>query len=249
MKRQEKERKEKEERENLYADSTKVWQAYILPNWNRALNPRPHWVNCSIRDPATRVLWWKGIPSAARGIVWQKCFGNGLAVTEDTFTKALERVKQTEQAFQESSPDDETSNVETLFQRIELDSATVFRDLKFFQPGGPLYDDLVMVTKAYALYRSDFAYVTGTHAVVATLLVNLDPFQTFVTLVNSLNRSLSMAFLNGDQMMVNTLWRNADDRNINITSTLIRSLRSIWSLCTAILWTQYDYIPPPTSTE
>jgi len=57
--RQEKARREKEERDRLYEDSSKVWQTYILPNWDK-----------TIRDPRTRELWWSGIPSPRRGVVW-----------------------------------------------------------------------------------------------------------------------------------------------------------------------------------
>jgi Rab-GTPase-TBC domain len=132
----------------------------------------------------------------------ERCFGNGLAVTQDTYKKALSRVCDAERAIRESTPDDETDNVATLFRRIERDASTVFRDLKIFQPGGPLYSDLMTVTKAYAFYRSDFGYVRGTHAVAATFLVNLSPFASFVAIANSLNRPLPLAFLTDDQMAV-----------------------------------------------
>jgi hypothetical protein len=92
--------------------------------------------------------------------------------------------------------------VATLFARIEQDCASVFPELKIFQPGGPLFDDLVNVTKAYSFYRSGFAYMAGSHAIAATLLVNLEPFNAFVALANALNRSLPLAFLSGDEMAV-----------------------------------------------
>lgn len=65
-----------------------------------------------------------------------------------------------------------------------------------------MHDDLVRLTKAYSFYRSGFAYIPGAHAVAATFLVNLSPFNAFVALANSLNRYLPLAFLNGDQMEV-----------------------------------------------
>ena len=36
LKRQEKTRKEKEERDRMYEDSSKVWQNWIIPNWSKA---------------------------------------------------------------------------------------------------------------------------------------------------------------------------------------------------------------------
>ncbi len=111
-------------------------------------------------------------------------------------------MKDAEQASRESSLDDEVNNFAVLFRRIERDSASTFRDLKIFQLGGPLYGDLVSVTKAYAFYRSDIGYIRGTHAMAATFLVNLNPFKSFVALANALNRPLPLAFLTKDPMAV-----------------------------------------------
>jgi hypothetical protein len=123
-------------------------------------------------------------------------------ITEDTYRKAFSRVLDAERSTQESSSDDDVDAISTLFRKITHDCATIFPNLKIFQPGGPLYDDLVKVAKAYACYRSGFVYIPGAHAVAATFLVNLDPFSTFVALANSLNRPLPHAFLTGDQMAV-----------------------------------------------
>ena len=123
-------------------------------------------------------------------------------ITEDTYQKAFSRISDAERSTQESSSDDDVDAISTLFRKITYDCATVFPGLKIFQPGGPLYDDLVKITKAYACYRSGFTYIPGAHAVAATFLVNLDPFSTFVALANSLNRPLPLAFLAGDQMAV-----------------------------------------------
>lgn len=131
-----------------------------------------------------------------------KCFDNALLITEETYNKVVKRVSEAERTIRESSPDDDVDAISSVFRRIEQDCSGVFLDLKIFQPGGPMYDDLVRVTKAYAFYRSGFAYIPGSHAVAATFLVNLSPFNAFVALANSLNRYLPLAFLSGDQMAV-----------------------------------------------
>ena len=131
-------------------------------------------------------------------------------ITEETYNKALARVHEAECAIREPSSDDEIEAISIVFQRIEQDCATVFGSLKIFQPGGPLYDDLVKVSKAYSFYRSAFGYILGSQAVAATLLVNLSPFATFVALANALNRPLPLAFLNNDQMAVCLLQRLAE---------------------------------------
>ena len=111
-------------------------------------------------------------------------------------------MQETERLIRESSPDDDLDALSSVLMRIEQDSATIFKDLKLFQPGGPLSDDLLSVAKAYSFYRSDFGYIKGTPAVAATFLVNLSPFASFVALANALNRPLPLAFLTGDAMAV-----------------------------------------------
>lgn len=123
-------------------------------------------------------------------------------ITEDTYKRALSRVSDAERAIRESSPDDDIDAVSAVFRRIQKDCSMVFPSLKIFEPGGPLYDDLVDVTKAYSFYHSGFAYIPGAHAVAATFLVNLNPFTTFIVLANALNRPLPLAFLSGGQMAV-----------------------------------------------
>ncbi|KAI5304178.1 hypothetical protein KEM55_000180, partial [Ascosphaera atra] len=60
----------------------RTWDREILPNWDRA-----------IRDARTHELWWQGIPPRSRAAVWQRAIGNELALTDETYRKALERAK------------------------------------------------------------------------------------------------------------------------------------------------------------
>jgi len=123
-------------------------------------------------------------------------------ITEDTYRKAMARVSDANYAISQTFQDDDVDAVASLFGRIERDCASVLPELKLFQPAGPLFDDLVNLTKAYSFYRSGFAYIAGSHAIAATLLVNLDPFNAFIALANALNRPLALAFLSGDEMAV-----------------------------------------------
>jgi len=110
--------------------------------------------------------------------------------------------------LQDSPHDDETDALSVIFRHIEQDAGSVFPDLKIFQPNGPLHDDLVMLTKAYAFYRSDQGYLFGTHSVGATLLMNLNPFESFVALVNVFNRPLPLSFLIRDAISVRPVHGN-----------------------------------------
>ena len=183
----------------------------MLPNWDQAT-----------REPRTRELWWRGIAPRSRAQVWQKAIGNDLALTEATYTKALQRAKET-QARIITSRDNAVSNEKAWFDAIRRDVSAIsitFPELKIFQDGGPLYDSLVDVLMAYSMYRSDVGYSHGSHVchflhsmppiaatstnvshqlLAALLLLTLpSAHATFITLANLLNRPLPLAFLTGD---------------------------------------------------
>lgn len=94
--------------------------------------------------------------------MWQKAVGNDLALREDSFTKALQRAKETETRFA-TNRDVELPKEKAWFDAIRRDVHATFPELKIFQRGGPLHDGLVDVLMAYSMYRSDVGYSHGTH--------------------------------------------------------------------------------------
>ncbi|KAL8931943.1 MAG: hypothetical protein Q9211_006632 [Gyalolechia sp. 1 TL-2023] len=168
----------------------RIWEEHVLPNWDQAT-----------REPRTRELWWRGIAPRSRAEVWQKAVGNNLALTEVTYTKALQRAKEV-QARIASSRDVEPAKEKAWFDAIRRDVDTIhmtFPELQIFRSGGPLYDGLVDVLMAYSMYRSDVGYSHGSHLFAALLFLTLpSAHATFTTLANLLNRPLPLAFLTGD---------------------------------------------------
>ncbi|KAL8928212.1 MAG: hypothetical protein Q9208_001922 [Pyrenodesmia sp. 3 TL-2023] len=165
----------------------RIWEEHVLPNWDQAT-----------REPRTRELWWRGVAPRSRGKVWQKAIGNELALTEQTYIKALQRAKETEARIASSRGND-APNEKAWFNAIRRDVNVAMPELNLFQRGGPLHDGLVDVLMAYAMYRSDVGYSHGTHLLAALLLLILpSAHETFISLANLLNRPLPLAFLTGD---------------------------------------------------
>ena len=164
----------------------RIWEEHVLPNWDQV-----------IREPRTRELWWRGVAPRSRAKVWGKAIGNELALTENTYAKALQRAKDAEARITESGRDD-SSKEQAWFDAIRRDVKATFTELNIFQSGGPLHDNLVDVLMAYAMYRSDIGYNHGTHLTAALLCLTLpSSASTFLTLANLLNRPLPLAFLTG----------------------------------------------------
>ncbi|KAL8861099.1 MAG: hypothetical protein Q9178_002612 [Gyalolechia marmorata] len=165
----------------------RIWEEHVLPNWDQATH-----------EPRTRELWWRGIAPSSRAKVWQRAIGNSLTLSENTYSKALQRAKDTEGRFS-ASQGGEPPKEKAWFDAIHRDAAVTFPDLKVFQAGGPLHGGLVDVLMAYSMYRSDVGYSHGTHLLAALLLLTLPSAQTsFISLANLLNRPLPLAFLTGD---------------------------------------------------
>ncbi|KAK8724067.1 hypothetical protein OTU49_011428 [Cherax quadricarinatus] len=82
---------------------------------------------------------------------------------------------------------------------IRLDVSRTFPHLCIFQKGGPYHDPLHNILGAYACYRPDVGYVQGMSFLAATLLLNMDEADAFITFSNLLNRPAHMAFFRMDQ--------------------------------------------------
>ncbi|KKZ65832.1 hypothetical protein EMCG_01217 [[Emmonsia] crescens] len=180
-----------------------IWDDYVFPDWDRVVS-----------EHRTRELWWRGITTRSRGAVWQRALGNELALTEDTYVKALERANHIQ-----NRPDDNASEtnkrMKEWFAAIRRDASTAFPDLHLFGEDGPLRENLVNVLDAYSMYRSDVGYLYGIHTIAALFLLNLPtPAAAFQTLANALNKPLPLAFLTADP--------GATSRAYSMASTTLR---------------------------
>ncbi|CBF75468.1 hypothetical protein AN3752.2 [Aspergillus nidulans FGSC A4] len=175
------------ERDNTRDTLQQIWDDYVYPNWTRAIG-----------EPRTRELWWRGIPSRIRGQTWNRAIGNELALSDESYNKALKRAKD---ARAKSEGDSGESNKKMMqwFDAIQADVSKAFPELNLFQEGGPLRETLVDVLEAYAMYRSDVGYLTGLHTIAALLVLQFPtPSSAFCAMANALNRPLPVAFMTMD---------------------------------------------------
>ena len=143
-------------------------------------------------------LCWRGVSPRLRGIVWQRAIGNDLGLNEKSFDKALNRAKEIQSASKQGLLGREKT-MNRWFVDIERDAETAFPDLNLFQRGGPLWQDLIDVCKAYACYRGDVGYTYGLQLVAALILLQTKgTSEAFVLLANCMNRAAPMAFQSGD---------------------------------------------------
>lgn len=131
----------------------RIWDEDVIPRWTDA-----------IRERRTRELWWKGVAPRSRGVVWARAIGNQLGLGESSFKAALSRAQDIEARVKEDKADAEDLKQHKWFQQIRKDAGEkTWGDLRLFEAGGPLHQDLVDVLSAYAMYRSDIGYVSGSN--------------------------------------------------------------------------------------
>ncbi|KAJ5915546.1 hypothetical protein N7466_011479 [Penicillium verhagenii] len=202
-----------------------IWDEFVSPNWDRAL-----------REPRTRELWWRGIPPRNRGAMWKRALGNELSLTDESFTKALQRAKDL-RSKTEKEPSESNKRMLECFDAIEKDVSLAFPDLNLFQEGGPLRDTLIDVLQAYSMYRSDVGYIHGLHSIAALLVLQFPtPSSAFVAMANALNRPLPVAFLTWDRGAMARTYSLATDTlrykfprlAIHLYETLQMSDEEIW---------------------
>ncbi|RAL15600.1 putative TBC domain protein [Aspergillus homomorphus CBS 101889] len=191
------------EKDNTRETLQQIWDDYVYPNWDSV-----------IHEPRTRELWWRGVPPRLRGSTWQRAIGNELALSEETYNKALQRAKDL-RARPDSDTGESNKRMREWFGTIEQDVSKAFPDLKLFQPGGPLRETLIDVLEAYSMYRSDVGYVSGLHTIAALLVLQFpSPSTAFLAMANALNRPLPVAFL--------TLDRGAIGRTYSLASATLK---------------------------
>ncbi|KAI6153881.1 rab-GTPase-TBC domain-containing protein [Pisolithus tinctorius] len=157
--------------------SMHIWEKDILPDW-RVVH----------RDPTLRKLWWNGVPTKLRCVMWERAIGNTLALSRDSYRSCLSRARRAL-----------SSGVFPLdiLQEMEDDIVTTLPALHIFHPeSGPLYQELKDVLCAWVISRADegLGYTRGISKLAAMILVNVPTPQAFVALRNLLERHCLRAF-------------------------------------------------------
>ena len=148
------------ERERAVEESIPIWERDVVPDWRNAL-----------KEPRLRKLWWEGIPTKLRGLMWEQAVGNALQLSKgrelhlyithfnkgrliiytlfcvDTYKACSARAHR--------AIDRGTFPREAL-QNIEEDIKTTLPSLHLFNAAtGPIYQDLKDLLTAWTVARSD----------------------------------------------------------------------------------------------
>jgi hypothetical protein len=188
------------QKDNTRENLNKLWEESVWPDWDRMTS-----------DRSTRELWWRGVSPKVRGQVWQRAIGNQLALTEKSYTIALQRAKDIRCKKADELNEQDTS-MRAWFTDVDRDADAAFTELNLFQRNGPMRQDLVDICQAYVCYRNDVGFVYGIQLIAALLLLQLNkPWEVFVCLANCLNRATPAGFLTCDASVTGRTYVQAAD--------------------------------------
>lgn len=185
-----------EERVKLQKKLEKEWTKNVLPRFEMA-----------VQEAHTRELWWQGIPSKYRPLIWKARAGNTLGITKSTYEKALARGKEamaTLASKQELT--DAEQKEKKMYDILKIDCLNPLSEVGLFGRYGPLHDQLLDTLIAFSSYRPDIGYKSGLHYLAATFLMNLTPLESFTALASTLNHSLCQAIYVRDESMLTSYY-------------------------------------------
>ncbi|KAF1745246.1 hypothetical protein MXB_5211 [Myxobolus squamalis] len=171
------------------------WKNKVIPNWNTMYK-------CYNNE--TKSMWWEGLPSCIRSIVWKLATENNLQLTKSFIKILLNESEQNIDLYHNGKLIDHedksklngcvsTYKTKQIIRMIELDVNRTYPHLNIFQTNAPLHLPLKLVLSAYCCFRKDIGYVQGMSFIVALLLLNIDTVDTFIVFANMMNNPLRIA--------------------------------------------------------
>ena len=175
------------------------WINKIIPNWSKMKN------NKNIKK-----YFYEGIPNIIRGKIWSLCIGNKFSITKEFYDieakKSIQLLMKLERnSYKKNKNNDESDNSSSLsistkkkysqyikktldkeksINLIDLDIERTFPSMGVFKKDSQLGDNLREILRIFVVARPDIGYVQGLSYIAATLLLQMDKFQSLVCFMN-----------------------------------------------------------------
>jgi hypothetical protein len=154
--------------------------------------------------------FYEGIPNIIRGKIWSLCIGNKFSITKEFYDieakKSIQLLMKLERnSYKKNKNNDESDNSSSLsistkkkysqyikktldkeksINLIDLDIERTFPSMGVFKKDSQLGDNLREILRIFVVARPDIGYVQGLSYIAATLLLQMDKFQSLVCFMN-----------------------------------------------------------------
>ena len=183
---------------------SQIWINEIIPNWTEKR-----------KDKKIKEYFYMGLPDNVRGRVWMLCLGNRFSITKEYYEiqvknskEALEKYKMNKKNEEENNTNDnkinnENDNInikdkEKSINIIELDIERTFPYLGVFRGDSPMAQDLIEILRVFVISRPDIGYIQGLSFIAGILLLNMDKFKAFISLMNLILNPIMLPFYKMD---------------------------------------------------
>ena len=190
---------------------SKIWINEIIPNWTEKR-----------KDKKLKEYFYMGLPDNVRGKVWMLCLGNRFSITKEYYEIQVKNSKEILEKYRISKKkeDDKESEKEILLSNvnstinnetitltkdkeksiniIELDIERTFPYLGIFKGDSPMAQDLREILRVFVISRPDIGYIQGLSFIAGILLLNMDKFKAFISLMNLILNPIMLPFYKMD---------------------------------------------------
>ena len=190
---------------------SKIWINEIIPNWTEKR-----------KDKKIKEYFYMGLPDNVRGKVWMLCLGNRFSITKEYYEIQVKNSKEILEKYKiskknkdgkESEKEILLSNVNSTINNetitltkdkeksiniIELDIERTFPYLGIFKGDSPMAQDLREILRVFVISRPDIGYIQGLSFIAGILLLNMDKFKAFISLMNLILNPIMLPFYKMD---------------------------------------------------
>ena len=178
---------------------SQIWLNEIIPNWTEKR-----------KDKKIKEYFYMGLPDTVRGRVWMLCLGNRFSITKEYYEIQVKNSKEILEKYKinkKEEMNDKTNNniindeidlkikdKEKSINIIELDIERTFPYLGVFRGDSPMAQDLREILRVFVISRPDIGYIQGLSFIAGILLLNMDKFKAFISLMNLILNPIMLPF-------------------------------------------------------
>ena len=200
---------------------SKVWVKDLIPNWSKIR-----------KDKKIKEYFYMGLPPSVRGRIWMLCLGNKFSITKEYYQiqvnnsieilKKYQKQKENRNKMRENNikkddnqindvdandkeseiDEEESKDKEKSIIIIELDIERTFPYLGLFKGNSPMAEDLREILRVFVISRPDIGYIQGLSFIAGILLLNMDKFKAFISLMNLILNPIMLPFYKMDNELI-----------------------------------------------
>ena len=185
---------------------SKIWVNEIIPKWTEKKN-----------DKKIKEYFYMGLPDNVRGKVWILCLGNRFSITKEYYEIQVKNSKEILEKYKINKKNENTINdINTISNENEIKDISIIKDkeksiniidldiertfpyLGIFKGDSPMAQDLREILRVFVISRPDIGYIQGLSFIAGILLLNMDKFKAFISLMNLILNPIMLPFYKMD---------------------------------------------------